>query len=170
MALRLDLLKILVIEDVDPMRQLLIAILNTLGIGNVLSAPDGEQGFKIFCSENPDIVITDWHMEPMDGIQVTRKIRLSKESPNKTAPVIMLTGFSSIERIHASRDAGVTEYLSKPFTAEKLIKRITHVIDKPRDFIVSPSYFGPDRRRHSQNTYNGPFRRSVDAENFLFVG
>ncbi len=170
MALRLDLLKVLIVEDVAPMRQLLMALLTTLGIGHVLSAPDGEQGFEAFCLEKPDIVITDWHMEPVDGIELTRLIRLADQSPNKTAPVIMLTGFSSLERIEESRDSGVTEYLSKPFTAEKLVKRISHVIENPRDFIMTSTYFGPDRRRRTLSGFSGPYRRASDEMNFVLVG
>ena len=77
MAMRLDLLSILIVEDVAPMRQLLMAILSALGVGTILSAASGDEGFDIFCNETPDIVITDWHMEPGDGIELTQKIRTS---------------------------------------------------------------------------------------------
>lgn len=170
MALRLDLLKILTVEDIAPMRQLLMAILGTLGIGSILSAPNGEEGFKIYCEEKPDIVITDWHMLPVDGIELTRRIRLSPDSPNKTVPVIMLTGFSSPNRIGESRDAGVTEFLAKPFTAESLIRRISYTIENPRDFILTESYFGPDRRRRSTTNFSGPYRRATDETSYVLVG
>ncbi|MCB1680392.1 MAG: response regulator [Rhodospirillales bacterium] len=162
MALQLNKLSILVVEDVAPMRQLLMVILETLGVGRVISAIDGYEGFETFCAEKPDIVITDWHMQPIDGIDLTRKIRKAPESPDKTVPVIMLTGFNSLNRIEISRDAGVTEYLAKPFTAEGLIKRIAHVIENPRDFVLTPTYFGPDRRRKAILDYRGPYRRMND--------
>ncbi len=163
MALSLDKLSILVVEDVAPMRQLLMVILQTLGIGTVLAANDGDEGYEVFCSEKPDIVITDWHMEPMDGIELTRRIRNDSTSPNKTVPIIMLTGYSAANRIQRSRDAGATEYLAKPFTAESLVKRITYVIENPRDFILARDYFGPDRRRKENRAYSGPLRRMSDA-------
>jgi len=163
MALSLDKLSILVVEDVAPMRQLLIVILQTLGIGKVVAANEGNEGFDLFCSEKPDIVITDWHMQPVDGIELTYKIRNDSASQNKTVPIIMLTGYSAANRIQRSRDAGATEYLAKPFTAESLIKRITYVIENPRDFIQTRDYFGPDRRRRTALNYSGPQRRMSDA-------
>ncbi len=163
MALSLDKLSILVVEDVAPMRQLLMVILKTLGIGTVLAANDGDEGYEVFCREKPDIVITDWHMEPMDGIELTRRIRNDSSSPNKTVQIIMLTGYSAANRIQRSRDAGATEYLAKPFTAEGLVKRITYVIENPRDFILARDYFGPDRRRKENRAYSGPLRRMSDA-------
>ncbi len=163
MALSLDKLSILVVEDVAPMRQLLMVILQTLGIGKVLSANEGAEGYALFCSEKPDIVITDWHMEPVDGITLTWQIRNDSRSPNKTAPIIMLTGYSAANRIQRSRDAGATEYLAKPFTAESLIKRLTYVIENPRDFVQTRDYFGPDRRRKTALNYAGPQRRMSDA-------
>ena len=102
-------------------------------------------------------------MEPMDGIELTRRIRNDSTSPNKTVPIIMLTGYSAANRIQRSRDAGATEYLAKPFTAESLVKRITYVIENPRDFILARDYFGPDRRRKENRAYSGPLRRMSDA-------
>lgn len=163
MALSLDKLSVLVVEDVAPMRQLLMVILQTLGIGKVLTANEGIEGFELFCNEKPDIVITDWHMEPCDGIELTYQIRNQPSSPNKTVPIIMLTGYSAANRIQRSRDAGATEYLAKPFTAEGLIKRITYVIENPRDFILAQDYFGPDRRRKTAASYRGPRRRISDT-------
>lgn len=75
-------LSILVVEDTAPMRKLITSVLETLGVGRVLSADNGERGFEIFKRENPDIVIADWHMEPMSGIELTREIRTSRQSPN----------------------------------------------------------------------------------------
>ncbi len=162
MTLKLNKLSVLVVEDVAPVRQLIVSMLEVLGVGKVISAENGELGFKLFCLENPDIVITDWHMNLVDGIELTHRIRQDKSSPNKMAPVIMLTGFNSSARVAASRDIGVTEYIAKPFTADALIKRILHVIHNPRDFIMNDSYFGPDRRRREAANYDGPFRRISD--------
>ncbi|MCD8498230.1 MAG: response regulator [Alphaproteobacteria bacterium] len=144
------------------MRKLVCSVLDTLGVGRTFTANEGDHGFSIFCSERPDIVIADWHMEPMSGIELVDKIRTSPSSPNKFVPIIMMTGYSAMPRVAEARDTGATEFLVKPFSANDLAKRIAHVINKPRDFIEADKYFGPDRRRRKLDDYRGPLRREED--------
>lgn len=144
------------------MRELVCSVLDTLGVGRVYTAENGEQGFTVFCNKEPDIVITDWLMLPVSGIELVEKIRRDKQSPNKTAPIIMMTGFSAMPRVAQARDYGTTEFLVKPFSANDLATRVAYVINKPRDFIKSEKYFGPDRRRLKLDNYKGPFRRETD--------
>lgn len=162
MGFKFDRLSILIVEDTAPMRKLVTSVLETLGVGCVLTAIDGEEGFELFCDTRPDIVIADWHMLPMSGIELVHKIRREKRSPNQTVPIIMMTGYSAFPRVAEARDTGATEFLVKPFSANDLARRIAYVINKPRDFIETPDYFGPDRRRRVMPNYNGPKRRQVD--------
>lgn len=162
MTFRFEKLSVLVVEDTEPMRKLVGSILETLGVGKVIMASEGQRGFSMFCSEKPDIVIADWHMEPVSGIELVNKIRTSPASPNKFVPVIMVTGYSAMPRVAEARDSGATEFLVKPFSANDLAKRIAHVINKPRDFIEAQDYFGPDRRRRKLEEYQGPRRREED--------
>lgn len=164
MGFRFEKLSVLVVEDTAPMRKLVCSVLDTLGVGSVIMADDGESGFTKFCSMRPDIVIADWHMEPMTGIELVNKIRSAPASPNKFVPIIMMTGYSALPRVAQARDTGATEFLVKPFSANDLAKRIAHVINKPRDFIESEVYFGPDRRRRKDETYTGPLRRDEDRD------
>jgi two-component system chemotaxis response regulator CheY len=147
MSFRFERLSVLLVDDTLPMRALLTAVLQTLGVGTILTAPEGGRAYQIFCMERPDIVITDWNMKPVDGLQLVHKIRREKTSPNKAVPIIMMSGFSAAPRIAKARDYGVTEFLVKPFAAEDLAKRIAYVITKPRDFIEYDEFSGPDRRR-----------------------
>lgn len=162
MAYDFKKLSILIAEDVDPMRKILVSVAELLGVGNVLTAADGEEAFNIFRKNNPDIVLTDWVMEPMDGIALVKEIRTNMLSPNRMVPIIMLSGYSYTERVNVARDAGVTEFLVKPFAAKDLANRIGYVINKPRDFIDCETYFGPDRRRKINAKYKGPYRREDD--------
>lgn len=164
MAFQFEKLSVLVVEDTIPMLKLVCSVLDTLGVGKLYTASEGEEGFNVFCNENPDIVITDWHMQPISGIDLVKKIRLDKKSPNRTTPIVMMTGFSAMPRVAEARDNGVTEFLVKPFSANDLARRIAYVINKPRDFIETPSYFGPDRRRRKIENYKGPFRRGSDIQ------
>ncbi len=163
MGFKFERLSVLVVEDTTPMRKLVCSVLETLGIGNVSTAENGEEAFSLFCKSNPDIVITDWHMEPIDGIKLIQMIRTHKTSQNKTVPIIMMSGYSAMPRVTKARDYGTTEFLVKPFSANDLARRIAHVINQPRDFIKTNKFFGPDRRRIEVGGYNGPFRRSDDG-------
>jgi DNA-binding response OmpR family regulator len=133
-----------------------------LGVGSIYTSDNGSSGFHNFRNYNPDIVITDWEMPSRNGLDLTREIRRNPLSPNRMVPLIMLTGYSAPKRVAMARDTGVTEFLAKPFTAEGLINRISYVINKPRDFIDHPEYFGPDRRRRKIEDYKGPRRRKSD--------
>lgn len=168
-GLKFEKLSALVIEDTDPMRLLITAILEKMGVKKILNAENGERDFAVFCRQNPDIIITDWHMSPINGIDFTRKIRISSHSPNRMVPIIMTTGYNANTRIAASRDAGITEYLSKPFTAEDMVKRIAHVIKSPRDFILSDTFQGPDRRRKNIAAFKGPFRRNDEINSIKTI-
>lgn len=162
MGFKFEKLSILVVEDTVPMQKLVTSVLETLGVGRVWTASDGQAGFEMFCNENPDIVITDWHMIPVSGIELVNQIRRSDMSPNKMVPVIMMTGYSALPRVAEARDEGTTEFLVKPFSANDLARRIAYVINKPRDFVDSEDFFGPDRRRRVVENYQGPRRRSTD--------
>ncbi len=164
MGFKFDKLNMLVVEDTQPMQKLLVSVLEALGIKNVQTTTNGQDAFRMFCQNHHDIVLSDWSMEPIDGIELTRMIRKNKLSPNKLVPVILITGYSAWPRVEEARDAGVTEFLVKPFTAHDLARRITHVINKPRDFIETQDFFGPDRRRRrdTENGYRGPYRRGED--------
>jgi CheY-like chemotaxis protein len=164
MGFKFEKLSMLVVEDTQPMQKLLVSVLEALGIRNVTTAPNGQDGFRLFCQQNHDIILSDWQMMPMDGITLTRMIRKNPLSPNRLAPVILITGYSAWQRVEEARDAGVTEFLVKPFTAHDLARRVAHVINKPRDFIETQDFFGPDRRRRTVEAsgYNGLLRRGED--------
>lgn len=85
MALKLEKLSVLVVEDTIPMRKLIVSVLESFGIGKIYTAGNGEEGFAQFQHHNPDIIITDWLMEPVDGINFIRMVRNSLTSPNREA-------------------------------------------------------------------------------------
>ena len=155
MTLKLNKISILVIEDNLPMRKLVNAVLQSLGVTKIYFAGDGEQGYNEYKQHHPDIILTDWLMEPVNGTEFVRMVRTLPDSPNRVVPIIMMTGYNASARVLQARDEGVTEFLIKPFTAADLAKRIAYVINRPRDFIINAeSYSGPDRRRKVLSHYN----------------
>jgi two-component system chemotaxis response regulator CheY len=162
MPLNFDKISVMIVEDAMPMNNLIRLVLDKLGIPNLYCCFGGDEAFNVFCEKRPDIVISDWIMDDGDGLELTRKIRFDDRSPNKVVPIILLTGYNSKKRVLMARDAGVTEYLVKPFTAKDIAARIAYVINNPRDFIQCNTFFGPERRRKIDLNYSGTFRRRAD--------
>jgi CheY-like chemotaxis protein len=160
---RLDRLKILIVDDIKHTRLLLAQILRAVGITQIVEAGDGAEGLQALRNHAIDIVLTDLAMEPVDGIAFVRMLRAAHDSPHHMVPVVMITGHATLKRIAEARDAGVNEFMAKPLTARGVLERLALVIDHPRPFIRSDDYFGPDRRRRHDPKYAGPWRRASDA-------
>lgn len=140
-------LSILIVDDCEPMRKLMRSVLRVMGVKRFAEAADGTEALKMIENFDPDIAFIDHFMEPMDGVDLTTKIRAGEEGIDPYLPIIMVSGFSDLHRIMAARDVGVSEYLVKPISAKLLYLRICAVIEHPRPFIRTGSFFGPDRRR-----------------------
>lgn len=164
MAYQFDKIRILVIDDSKPMLDLIKSLLRTFGVSDVYTARDGEEGYDLYCQFNPDLIIVDWMMSPVNGIEFCRHVRSRTGSPNRFVPIIMMTGYSERKRVFKARDAGITEFLVKPFSAQDLYKRIVQIIERPRQYIVSEDFFGPDRRRRPDTAYIGPIRRQSEMK------
>lgn len=152
MAYDLSALKVMIVDDSKYMRTVFREFLNALGIkrGKILECASGEDAWETFHIFRPDLVITDYLMEPMDGLELTRKIRHDEDELASFTPIILCTGYTEPDRVEAARDAGVHEVLAKPITAERLYARIRNIIEHPRDFERSDAYVGPDRRRRTE--------------------
>ena len=119
---------------------------------------------EILKSHDIDVAIVDFNMSPMDGVEFTRLVRNSPGSANPYLPIIMMTGHSEKSRVFEARDAGVTEFVTKPLTAKALLDRLHAVIFRPRPYVKTDSYFGPDRRRRNDVNYRGEKRRVADHQ------
>ncbi len=152
MAYDFSVLKVLVVDDSKYMRTVFREFLNALGIkrGNIVECPNGEDAMEAFHIFKPDLIITDFLMEPVDGLELTRKIRRDENELASFTPIIMCTGYTEPARVEEARDSGVHEVLAKPITAERLYARIRNIIEYPRDFERSDDYIGPDRRRRTE--------------------
>jgi two-component system, chemotaxis family, chemotaxis protein CheY len=163
-ALDLSRLRCLVVDDNEFMRTLLRELLHALGLKQVMECVDGEQAFKTLQTFQADLLLADLLMEPVDGITFTKRIRLAQDSPNRFLPIIMVSGHSELQRVELARDAGVNEFLVKPVSPQSLYRHISSVILTPRQFVRTPDYFGPDRRRRQDPDYKGPERRLQKVE------
>lgn len=156
----LERLNFLVVDDNKHMRALVKTILHALGARSVLEAADGADAFKELRVFPADVIICDWNMSPLDGLDFVRLVRTGRDSPNPFVPLIMLTGHTEMHRVCEARDAGVHEFLAKPISAKSLYARLRTIIERPRPFVRTAMYFGPDRRR-KQMDYKGRERRKA---------
>ncbi len=159
MAFALGDLNILLIEDDLSMRELVRDLLKAFGVGVVRTAVDGSRAYAELRHFTADIVIVDWLMKPMNGLEFVKCVRNADDTPNPYVPTIMLTAYTEFDRVVECRDAGITEFLAKPITPVALYGRIASVIQDQRQYVRSTTYFGPDRRR-ADRPYIGQDRRA----------
>ena len=145
------------------MRRIVRTLLHGFGSRDVFEADDGASGLEAFMHHGPDI-ITDWMMPIFDGLELTSMIRQPNAKPNPCVPIIMLTGCTEKKNVMKAREAGVTEFLAKPFSAKGLYTRILNIVMNQRPYINSNHYFGPERRRTKGINYTGPERRTREAQ------
>lgn len=121
-------MKILVVDDFSTMRRIIKNILKEIGYTNVEEADDGSTALEKLKAGNIDFVVTDWNMPNMPGIELLKAIRQSPEL--KSTPVLMVTAEAAKENVITAVQAGVNNYIVKPFTAAALKERIDLILEK----------------------------------------
>ena len=160
LRLNWDNIAILVVDDNAFMRNLIVSTLRALGMTKVVAKSSATEAIQALSESrrNPaatgfgtiDIILSDFVMEEVDGALFLRWIRTSKQAPDRFVPFLMCSGAADQKAVEAARDAGVSEFLAKPFSARSLGDRILEVIKNPRQYVLAPGYFGPDRRRQER--------------------
>ncbi len=115
--------RVLVIDDQDSMRAIVRRLLKDIGIRQSAEAAHGEAALKLIgdLADRPfDLIITDLHMEPVDGLSLIRKLRRSKTLPTKDLPILVLTGDRDPMLKDAARQTGANGFMTKPITAQQL--------------------------------------------------
>ncbi len=117
---------ILVVDDYNTMRRIVRNLLKQLGFENIDEAADGGEAFKKLQEATFHMVISDWNMEPVTGMELLKQVRANDKL--KHLPFIMVTAESKPENVIAAKQAGVSNYIVKPFNAETLKTKMTAVI------------------------------------------
>ncbi len=146
-------LKVLVVDDSPAMRDLVVALLNAMGIADVTCAEDGDSGLEYFAHATPDLVITDGMMSPMTGYAMTSAIRALHDDTatgdykRSDVPVLMLSGHSEPDIVRWARDEGVTDYIVKPVSPALFYERVLAAISNPTHIVETATFRGPSPRR-----------------------
>ena len=119
-------MSILIVDDYNTMLRIIKNLLRQLGFNNVEEATDGSAALEKLRSNGFGLVISDWNMEPMTGLQLLREVRADEDL--QQTPFIMITAESKTENVIAAKEAGVNNYIVKPFNAETLRAKMAAVI------------------------------------------
>lgn len=168
MRLDLERLSVMVVDDSQFIRTLVINALKAIGVGQVTVAEEGGAAIETLTRihRDPvragimgiDMIISNWEMAPVNGPMLLRWIRRHKDSPDRFLPFLLLTAYSEAARITEAREMGAHDIMAKPFNIRTLSDKISGVILRNRQFVHTKDFFGPDRRRQALR-YTGPERR-----------
>jgi two-component system chemotaxis response regulator CheY len=118
-------MRVVIVDDYTTMLRILRNLLRQLEINNVEEASDGDSAFQLLQKNPPDLVISDWNMAPVTGLDLLRRVRA--DAKLKHIPFIMVTAESKTENVIAAKQAGVSNYIVKPFNADTLRAKIVSV-------------------------------------------
>lgn len=162
-AYDISALSFLILEDNLLSQRLVKSILHSFRLREMHMVEDGVPGMRLLEHTDVDIILCDFDMNLMNGIEFIKSVRHSENDKIKVIPIIMLTGYTEHHRVVNALNSGVNEFLTKPVVPLTLYKRIVSIIDHPRTFIKSDNFMGPDRRRRKA-AYSGEERRGVARE------
>jgi CheY-like chemotaxis protein len=153
--------RVLIADPNAASARLLQDILKTMGAREIITEAEEHRVLDHARDLEPGLVFTERSGPRLDGEQLARKIRRSNLACRQS-PIIMMTADATASSIKGARDAGIHEFLRKPFTSADLFRRVENVALKPRDWIEAVGYVGPDRRRFNSGEYAGPQKRKAD--------
>jgi two-component system chemotaxis response regulator CheY len=118
-------MRVLIVDDYNTMLRIMRNLLRQLDVNNVDEANNGDDALRMLNRERYDLVISDWNMQPVTGLELLRQVRATETL--KRIPFIMVTAESKTENVIAAKHAGVSNYIVKPFNAETLRTKISSV-------------------------------------------
>ena len=155
--------RMLVVDPSPASGRMLTELLHNIWPGQVWAATATAGGLGLADSIDPRLIFVEYEGPGLDGVIFTKKLRRSHFRCRK-APVIMVTAQATPAVILAARDAGVHEFLRKPYTYKDLVRRIEAVTRQPRAWVEAVGYIGPDRRRFNSAEYRGARKRQADSQ------
>lgn len=124
-------INILIVDDYKTMLRIIHSLLTQLGFNNIDEASDGSMAIRMIKEKKYELIISDWNMKPMTGIELLKNVRANENIKN--IPFLMITAESKIENIMAAKQAGVSNYIVKPFNAETLKTKLISILGKFED-------------------------------------
>lgn len=158
---RFSNINVLIAEDEETSRLILCEILSDIGVKNCIAARNGEDALDRFLGESVDLVITDWNMQPMDGLALTWAIRKIKNGASAKTPIIMLTGVADHSAVLNARKLGISQFLAKPVDSAELASRMRIALTEPVSFVRHQEIYVADMPHLVSPP---PLNQSVDTQ------
>ena len=155
--------KVLIVDPGASSARMLGDLMRNTAQAQIWTAPSNERGLIMASQVDPQVIFVELSGQDVDGVDFARQLRRGHLNCRQ-APLIMVTATATAAAILAARDAGVHEFLRKPYTARDLLRRLEAVTLRPRDWVEAVDYIGPDRRRFNSGDYTGPLKRRSDAK------
>lgn len=155
-----DQVVVLIVDDSVERREITRMVLAFAGIRAVVEAASVDQALQTLRDAVIDVVLVECRMAEMDGIEFVRLIRHGHDSFDSRVPIIVQTANPTKALVETARDAGINEFLVRPFSPEQVARHLRVVLNQPREFVEVYGFTGPDRRRSRCSEYDGPDRRS----------
>ncbi len=121
-------MNVLVVDDFATMRRIIKNVLKQIGFTKILEADDGTTALAVLKKNEVDLIICDWNMPKMNGLDLLKKVR--GEESTKTIPFLMVTAEAQKDNVLQAVQAGVSNYVVKPFTADAIKEKLTQVFSK----------------------------------------
>lgn len=134
----------------------------TLRNSTVLEARDAVQALELLRGPIVDLMLVDLNLPQLSGFELISLVRKAPDSQNPMVPILVVSSSATVGTVRDVRNCGANGFLAKPFTAAAMSNAILKVIADDRPFVRTASYFGPDRRRKLDLSYQGPQRRKAD--------
>lgn len=158
-------LRVLVIDDSVFHRRMATETLRTLGLTNFEMAESAAAACEKAAAFRPDLLLCDWILPDLDGIAFTRNVRQGRTPFEPTVPILLMTGHATAEAVRAAQEAGVDEFVGKPFSLGAVQARLEAIALRRRPFVAAVAYTGPCRRRRAKAAGgDNPARRLMDDE------
>lgn len=155
-------LVILVADPSSYISMLIHGMLRGFGSNKVMEVRSSNDVLQVMNAQRIDILICDVRLPPHGGLAITRAIRGKIDSEHRTIPILLMSSDSRETTIKRARDSGANMVIAKPISPAALYDRLTWVAFRPRKFVDTPTYFGPDRRFKIEGYPGGVGRRSSD--------
>lgn len=140
-------LNILIVDGNHYMRRLTRTMLMNLGAKSVNEASDGLAALELIRTSDPDVMLLDWDMPVLNGMEVMHIVRSPGVFPRPNLPIIMLTSRAQRSSVVQALRAGVHEFLLKPTSPKALLDRLTAITVKPRRMVKIGDFYVPEPRR-----------------------
>jgi CheY-like chemotaxis protein len=151
------------VADANPyFSRIVVGLLRSFGANNVTEARNSFDAIRTLTGQKVDLFLCDDKLPPHGGLQITHAIRRKTDNENRTVPILIMAGDTRESLVKIARDAGANMVVAKPLSPTSLYDRLTWIAFNPRQFVETPTYYGPDRRYKIEGYPGGVGRRATD--------